>query len=146
VIGWKCSCMHSQRAARSFVRGLEMRNSSRFINSVNDRVFPSYSNFPSSFPVWTTGKLDEFVVLDGNIYIIRRINIYYMRRINQDGFQFATIFWVYLIPDEIRHRSFYLILWIQLFILAVVVALTLHCIDCKVFCHALLRGIFQALD
>jgi hypothetical protein len=25
VIGWKCSCMHSQRAARSFVRGLEIR-------------------------------------------------------------------------------------------------------------------------
>jgi hypothetical protein len=25
VIGWKCSCVHSQRAARSFVRGLEIR-------------------------------------------------------------------------------------------------------------------------
>ena len=37
------------------------------INSVNDGF--SVSTFPSNFPVWTTGKLDEFLVLDGKLVL-----------------------------------------------------------------------------
>jgi hypothetical protein len=38
VIGWKCSCMHSQRAARSFVRGLEIRLNSFSTNHTHRQL------------------------------------------------------------------------------------------------------------